>query len=210
MRTAVVGRSAWVGLEIGTARALAQRQPKVDLLPVPAPDERGGLILLAAHTVFPEAGVTILPEVAREEVASGLSGPMRRGFAEYEVRFPTTLQTARQRGRDEHLVRMRDDLLAAMSGSADIDAALDIVGRVHLARAVRGTVPIVIGLACVAWYGAYVQAGSPHSSFFDDAHRLVEQWTCQPLERADIELMMDQVAVGTVGDKPPDLLDTTI
>jgi hypothetical protein len=209
-RETEVGRSAWVGLEIGTARGLARRRPKVDLIPAPEPVERGGLILLAAHTVFPEGDVEILPGVARAEVASGLSGPLRRRFAEYESRFPNTFTQARHPSQDDPLLGMRDELLDAVSGGSDTGAALDIVGQLHLARAVRGTVPIVVGLACLGWYSAYVHAGSSHGALFGDAERLVDQWIRQPPERVDIELLMRELAIGVVGDKPADLLDVAI
>lgn len=205
-----VDRSLWLGLEVGVARDLARRPPRVNLMPNHQPAERSGLILLAAHTVFPEAGVATLPEVAREEVAGGLRGELRQAFADYRVVAPTTVGQASEPGRDEDLLEMRSRLLAVLTGGADIQAALQVAGRVHLARAVRGTVPMVIAMACLTWYGAYVGEQSPSRALFGDAGQLVERWRNQPADRSDIETAMATLATDTVGDAPPDLLDVTI
>ena len=74
----------WLNLEAGTARALS-RQGGVtfDVPPSPHPDGMGWrpLVVVAAHTYFPEASIEDLPMWAAAEVARGLNGPLRNQIA---------------------------------------------------------------------------------------------------------------------------------
>lgn len=199
-----------LGLELGMAEHWARGRPPVaNLLPDPAPARRGGLILLAAHTVFPEADLTILPAVAREEVTAGLRGPLRTTLADYQIVWPTTLSEAGQATTaDADLTDLRSQLLHELSSAdADIDAALQVAYRVHLARAVRGTVPMIVGVACLTWYGNYVNERSPSGDLFRTAAQLAERWFSEPPDRIAVEAAMTEFAHRAVGDSPPDLLD---
>jgi hypothetical protein len=201
--------AALLSLEVGTADHLARRFGYVTV-GGSDPLRRGGLVLQAAHTALREAGVTGLPDIAREEVASGLGGPIREAMAAYWVSIPTTIEEARSRGRDEYLHGLTDAMLTQLGGGTGLASALTVASRVHLARAVRGTVPFLIGAACLSWYGAYLTSGSPIDEVFRRAGNLVEEWERTPDARAEIEARMATLAREQVGDSPQDLLDVRV
>ncbi|MGI8882182.1 MAG: hypothetical protein ACR2KJ_17065 [Jatrophihabitans sp.] len=198
-----------MSLEVGTSRYLTRFAPQVSFEAAPVWARRSGLILIAAHTVFPEADSDGLPAIAREEIASGLAGPLRQALADHQVTEATTVEEALQ--PDERVLELRDHLILALGADATTtDDALQIASRVHLARAVLGTVPIAVGIGCFPWYAAYVSSASPSSWLFAEAADLLEEWTQRPDERRDIERAMAALARLVVGDDPPDFLDLAI
>lgn len=64
---------------------------------------RHALVVMAANTYFPEAGIEDLPMWAAIEVAHGLRGPLRE-------RIATT------QPEDPELTTLRDDLMVALGG----------------------------------------------------------------------------------------------
>lgn len=114
----------WLQLEVGTARSLRRRVPTA-IDPAPLTDSQGhgrrALVVEAAHTYFPEAGIEDLPALAREEIAAGLDGRLRRRIAASGADDPA-------------LPLLRDELVAQLGGTADITGALTVVDRVYTGR----------------------------------------------------------------------------
>jgi len=167
------------------------RDPYLDL---PA---RRSLVLTAAHTSLPEAAVEDLPDLAREEVAQGLTGPMRTALSRCDAGDPS-------------LPALRDDLLARLSGTSGPSVALVVADHVHLRRLVLGVVPAVVAAGNVLWYSAYRQAEAPHADVVASLRELYEAWKANPGQREALDGRMREVAVGVVGEWPEDLLDVAV
>lgn len=186
----------WLTLEKGIARALRRRHGP-DLDSRPEQDGRRALVLQAAQTLLPEAGVDSLPGLARDEVAAGLTGPIRRAIAATD---PTQSAVA----------ELRDHLVERLSGRLDGTGAVLVADRVHLTRLVRGDVPAIVAIGCVGWYGAYRSSADPTASLVASLLRLSEAWMQRPADRAPLERAMVDQAASLVGDQPDDLLDATV
>ena len=79
--------------------------------------------------------------------------------------------------------------------------------QVHLRRLVRGEVPAIIALRCLAWYGAHRQPGDPNAAAITVLRELEQAWRHHPDQRADLEAQIRAIAVDVVGQHPTTLID---
>ncbi|WP_375504704.1 hypothetical protein [uncultured Jatrophihabitans sp.] len=150
-----------------------------------------------------------MPEVARDEVAEGLFGRIRAAFAAHADR--RALGSVQRPIRDDPmLLDLRDQLVMELVGGVDRLAGVTLAAHVHLARGVRGTVPLALAVQCLGWYLSYVQPGSTPAELFAEANELGEGWRTEAHSRAQIEAEMAAFARQVVGDNPLDLLDLPI
>lgn len=98
------------------------------------------LVLQAAHTLLPEANVTDLPKIARDEVLAGLTGPLREATA-----------VADEQVEDKNW--LRDQIVKRLSGRSGWVGAIMVADQIHLRRLVQGHVPAIVTVECVHWYG---------------------------------------------------------
>ena len=168
----------WLQLEVGTARSL-RWQVRKPIDPAPVTNSQGhvrrALVIEAAHTYFPEAGIEDLPALAREEVAAGLGGQLRRRIAESGA-------------DDASLPLLRDELVAQLGGTADATGALTVVDRVYTGRLLRHLVPPVITASCLAWYGYWrSNNGGPSLRAAEALSGAAEAWIAQPFRRPELD-----------------------
>lgn len=189
-------RTRWLTLELGVATHL-RRLNGVDVDAPPGREGRHPLVLEAAHTLFPEAGVENLPHLAREELVAGLNGPLRQQIAATEA-------------REEAVNQLRDQLVAQISGHDPQKGAIVVADQVHLRRLVRGQVPAIVALACLHWYGAYRQPGDPNADAITALHELEQSWLHHPEQRTRLDERIMAVAVNVVGQHPTTLLDDPV
>lgn len=172
----------------------------------PTPHVRHGLLVVAALSALPEDDIEHLPEAAREEAAGGLRGPIRAALA---AEFRPLLARSDWEVANERYLRrlteLRGEILAQYG--AGRNAASDVIIRAHLARAVRGTVPLVVGMAQFYGYGAMVAQEPDVLALMRRAYHLKLSWDEHPEGRADVEAEMLDLARSEVGDDPPDYLD---
>ena len=166
----------WLNLEIGTARALNRRDGIHVGVPSIGSQGRRALVVEACHTYLPEAGIETMPELARDEVAAGLSGPVRSRIA----------QTAPD--DDPALLGLRKQLMGELGVTADVTGALTLLDRVYAGRLLRGQVPPIITASCLAWYGHWRHTNTwPAVATADDWVSLVEAWISSPEERPAVD-----------------------
>ena len=168
----------WLQLEVGTARSLRRRVPTA-IDPAPLTDSQGhgrrALVVEAAHTYFPEAGIEDLPALAREEIAAGLDGRLRRRIAASGADDPA-------------LPLLRDELVAQLGGTADTTGALTVVDRVYTGRQLRHLVPPIITASCVAWYGYWrSNNGGPSLAAAEALSHAADAWVAQPSRRPELD-----------------------
>jgi hypothetical protein len=189
----------WLVLEKSGVRN-QRRELGVEDLHDPHPElpARRPLVLTAAHTLLPEAGTDVLPELARREVEDGLTGPLRTALARCEDDSPAVED-------------LRDRLVAQLGGGRPGPvAAVAVADQVHLRRLVRGVVPAVIATGNLLWYDGYRQDSAPHVEAVAALRGLYAAWKRQPGQRRVVEDEMRRVAVGVVGADPDDLLDVVV
>ena len=173
--------SMWLHLEAGTARAL-RADSGVSFDVPPHPDGMGwhALVIVAAETYFPEAGIEDLPMWAAAEVARGLTGPLRTQIA-------TTLPD------DPTLPVLRDNVLTALGATPDGRGAMSVVDRVYADRLLRGQVPPVITARCLAWYGNW-RNGTAGTKITEEAMRLADAWAAHPDQRPTLDAQIVELA----------------
>ena len=189
----------WLQLEVGTARSLRWHVPTA-INPAPMTDSQGhgrrALVIEAAHTYFPEAGINDLPALAREEIAAGLGGRLRRRIAESGADDPA-------------LPLLRDELVARLGGTADATGALTVIDRVYAGRLLRHVVPPIITASCAAWYGYWrSNNGGPSLAAAEALSNAADAWVAQPSRRSelDIEIIANaQLLAGGQRVAPEDL-----
>lgn len=149
------------------------------------------LVVVAAETYFPEAGIEDLPMWAAVEVARGLGGPLRE-------RIATTQPD------DPELTSLRDDVMVALGATPDGKGAISVVDRVYADRLLRGEVPPVITASCLAWYGNWRDGGvSARRKITKRATQCVDDWVAHPDERPDIEARIVVLAREIAGTPHP-------
>ena len=183
-----------LNLEKGVCRDLTRRRGVNFEDPRLAQPARAALVLQAAHTLLPEADVTALPSVARDEVQGGLTGPLRTAIADSDPSSERTLDG------------LRDQLVTTLVATPGRVGALMLADRVHLSRLVRDEIPPIIATACVCWYGAYRSAEDPHDHQITTLRALYNSWLTVPTERPEIEELMREAARQVVGDHPETLI----
>lgn len=119
----------WLQLEKGVARHCRNRL-HFDVGD-PAPDEpaRRALAMEAAHSVLPECAMENLPVMARLELDSGLTGPLREAVA---GAAPT----------EEAVGPLRDRLVESLSGQPGHVGALVLSDHIHLGWSARRYPPL--------------------------------------------------------------------
>lgn len=190
----------WLNLEAGCERSLRRhgKLESFDKFGSRPGRPRRALVVEAAHTLFPEAGIEDLPHVAQVELRHGLSGPLRA-------------QIAASPSDDPQLVALRDSLVTQVGGSADSIGALTLVDRVYLGRLMQGKVPPVITAHCVWWYGYWRGANNGPSAAMSAAMQgLAESWLANPDQRSVIDERIIAEARAVVGDDPPELVDQAV
>ena len=183
-----------LNLEKGAWRDLTRRCGVSFVDPRLAQPARAALVLQAAHTLLPEAGVTALPSIARDELQEGLSGPLRTAIADSDPSSEGTLEG------------LRDQLVATLVATPGRVGALMLADRVHLSRLVRDEIPPIIASACVCWYGAYRLPDDPYGHQITTLRGLYNSWLAVPTERPQIEKQIRAVAVQVVGEHPDSLI----
>lgn len=186
----------WLDLELGAARSLRRHYGVVRDSP-PRNQGRRSLVLQAAHSLLPEAGVEDLPAYAREEVEAGMSGPLRQRIAATEA----------QAGL---LDPLRDQLVAQISGRTPQQGAIVVVDQVHLRRLVRREVPAIVSVRCLSWYGAYRHADDAHAEDIALLIELGQEWLHRPTRRAELSARIMERAESLVGRFPTTLIDDEI
>lgn len=191
----------WLNLEAGVARSLS-RHPGVNVMAPPSPDHRWygrrALVVEAAHTLFHEAAVDSLPEQARAEVEAGWGGPIRSRIAQLEA-------------DDPELPGWRDQLVALLGGSADVDGALNLVDRVYAGRQVDRQVPPVVTAGCISWYGYWRSTnGGPSLREAESMQTAGTAWVDHPTDRSTIDATIDHLARQLAGDNPRALTDVNV
>ena len=184
--------ASWLSLELGVADHL--RREGIDVGAPPGREGRDPLVLHAAWTLLPEAGVENLPPIARAEIAAGLGGPLRGAIAAAEA-------------REGAVEALRDQLVAQVSGMDPQRGAIVVADQVHLRRLVRGEVPAIIALGCLAWYGAHRQPGDADAEAITALRELEQAWRHRPDQRPDLEAQIRTIAVDIVGEDPTTLID---
>ena len=186
-------KTMWLHLEAGTARALGRRGGVTfDVPPSPHPDGIGwkSLVVVAAHSYFPEASTEDLPMWAASEVARGLSGPLRHQIA---VTPPD----------DPGLPTLRDNLMVTLGATPDARGAISIVDRIYADRLLRRQVPPVITARCFAWYGYWRDTStSTGSEITTAALQYAEDWAAQPEQRPTIDAQIVDLAHRIAGHHP--------
>ena len=182
----------WLNLEVGTARSL--RRACGVTFDVPSPPSDGmvwrPLVLVAAHTYFPEASIEDLPMWAAAEVARGLTGPLRT-------------QIATTQPDDPALPTLRDNVMTALGATPDDHGAVSVVDRVYADRLLRHQVPPVITASCLAWYGNWRDG----AEITEEAMRLSDTWAARPDQRATIDSQIIELAKKIAGQPLPTPLE---
>lgn len=184
--------ASWLTLELGVANDLRRLG-----LDIGAPLERFGrhsLVLEAAETLFPEAGVENLPPIARREIAAGLDGPLRQAIADAEA-------------CEDAVNPLRDQLVEHVSGLDPQAGAIVVADQVHLRRLVLRQVPAIVTLGCLSWYGAYRQPGDPHADTIAALGELEQTWRRYPHQRPDLDKQAVTIATTITGQHPTTLID---
>ena len=184
---------AWLTLELGVADHL-RRWYELDVGAPPGRKGRNPLVLQAAWTLLPEAGVENLPPIACQEVAAGLHGPLREAIAAAEA-------------REGAVETLRDQLVTQISGLDPRAGAIVVVDQVHLRRLVLGQVPAIVALGCLTWYGAYRQSDDPHAGAITALRELEQAWLHHPEQRTRLDEQIRAIATGMVGEHPTTLID---
>lgn len=202
MATAEAGSQAggmWLNLEVGCARSLRIHDKLLTFDQfAPGPGQRRSLVVEAAHTYFPEAGLESLPHLAEAELRQGLTGPLRA-------------QIAASHPEDPNLATLRDALVTRLGGSADCTGALTLVDHIYLSRVVNGKVAPVITANCVWWYGHWRSAnGGPSMRLADAMQQLAGSWLDNPDRRDIIDRRIIAEARAVVGNDPPELADHNV
>lgn len=187
----------WLRLERGVARRLRRMHRVAISDPNSDQNERLSFVLQAAHTLLPEADVSDLPAIAREEVRAGLTGPLRRAMAATDEQSDDTS-------------RLRDQVVEGLSGRSGLVGAITLADQVHLRRLVRGEVPPVVAVGCLQWYGHYRKSGAPNTQLVAPLLSLGEAWLRSPPDRPRLESAMHDEAVILVGTHPEDLIDIPV
>ena len=190
----------WLNLEAGCERVLRLHDKPMSFSTFDTGPgrPRRALVVEAAHTLLPEAGLEDLPHLAQAELRHGLTGPLRAEIAASSSDGP-------------HLAALRDSLVTEDGGSADLRGALTLVDRVYLGRLMQGKVPPVITANCVWWYGYWRSANSgPSSAMADAMQNLAESWLSNPDQRGLIDERIMVEARAVVGDDPPELIDEAV
>ncbi len=146
------------------------------------------LVIVAAETYFPEAGIEDLPMWAAAEVARGLTGPLRT-------------QIATTRPDDPALPTLRDNVMIALGATPDAHGAMSVVDRVYADRLLRHQVPPVITASCLAWYGNWRDGTRPEIT--EEAMRLSDTWAAHPDQRATIDTQIIELAKKIAGQPLP-------
>lgn len=158
---------------------------------------RDALVVTAANTYFPEAGLDGLPSLARAELLQGLRGPLRRQIA--------------AQPEDPNRATLRDALVDQLGGSADCMGALTLVDHVYQGRLVHGKVPPIITANCVWWYRYWRGVNNgPSITIADAMQDLAQLWMKEPDQRDAIDAHISAEARAVVGDDPPQLTDVAI
>jgi hypothetical protein len=180
----------WLNLEAGTARAIGRESGVTfDVPPSGLADGMGWrpLIIVAAHTCFPEASIDDLPMWAAAEVARGLDGPLRH-------RIATT------RPDDPQLPTLRDDLMVALGATPDAGGAVRLVDRLYADRLLRHQVPPVITAGCLAWYGHWRDSSvTIGAEITKAATRYADDWITHADQRPTIDAEIVELAEGIAG-----------
>ena len=177
----------WLHLEAGTARVLqGDSGVSFDVPPHPGGMGRHALVIVAAETYFPEAGIEDLPMWAAAEAAHGLTGRLRT-------------QIAATRPDDPALLTMRDNLMIALGATPDAHGAMSVVDRVYADRLLRHQVPPVITASCLAWYGNWRDG----AEITEEAMRLSDTWAAHPDQRATIDTQIIDLAKKIAGQPLP-------
>lgn len=186
----------WLNLEAGCARSLRIHDKLItfDQFDSGQGRRRRALVVEAAHTLLPEAGLEDLPHLAQAELRQGLTGPLRARIAASQP-------------EDPQLATLRDSLVTQLGGSADCIGALTLVDHVYLGRLVHGKVPPVITARCVWWYGYWRANNGPSTTMADALQDLAESWLASPAQRDVIDGRIIAEARAVVGDDPPELAD---
>ena len=175
----------WLNLEAGTARSLSRQSGVTFDVPAsPNPNGKGWrpLVIVAAHTYFPEASIEDLPMWAATEVARGLNGPLRN-------------QIATTRPDDRELPTLRDNVMVALGATPDARGAVSVVDRIYADRLLRHQVPPVITASCLAWYGHWRDTSSTTGSAITNAAtRYADNWIAHPDQRPTIEAQIVELA----------------
>ena len=185
-------------LEKRACRDLTRRRGVNFKDPRLAQPARATLVLQAAHTLLPEAEVTGLPSIARDELRAGLSGPLRTVIGDTDPSSGGPLEG------------LRDQLVKTLVPTTGRVGALMLADRVHLSRLVLDEVPPVIAAACVCWYGAYRDAEDPYDHQVSLLHDLYKTWLDLSTERPRTEQLMREAAWQVVGDRPQNLIDRSV
>ena len=156
-------------------------------MPWPHSDGTGwhALVIVAAETCFPEAGIEDLPMWAAAEVARGLTGPLRTQIA-------TTLPD------DPAFPALRDYVLRGLGATPDNLGAMSAVDRVYADRLLRGQVPAVITARCLAWYDNW-RAGTAGTEITETAMRLADAWAAHPAQRPPLDAQIVELATRISG-----------
>ncbi len=191
----------WLNLEAGCERSL-RRHDKLKSFDKaasgPGRPRRRALVVEAAHTLLPEAGLEDLPHLAQIELRHGLTGRLRA-------------QIAASQSDDPQLAALRDLLVTQVGGSADTVGALTLVDRVYLGRLMQGAVPPIITAQCVRWYGYWRSANNgPSAAMANAVQGLAESWLNNPDQRSVINERIIAEARAVVGDDPPELVDQAV
>lgn len=187
----------WLCLEVGVARSLRD-QVGIEVDASSSGQRRGrrALVVEAAHTYFPEAGVEDLPQIAAVEVAAGLTGRLRR-------------QIAACGAEDPALLELRDELIAGLGGSSDGIGALTVVDAVYTGRLLRGQVPPIITASCISWYGYWRSCfAGPALETAEALARCADAWTEHRDQRAALDVEILALA-GQLGGDPQVALEVT-
>lgn len=155
------------------------------------------MVLEAAESLLPECAVENLPGLARDELAAGLNGPLRRQIAATEA-------------TEDALDPLRDRLVTQISGLDPRKGAIVVADQVHLRRLVRGDVPPIVSAGCLSWYGSYRQPEDPDADEIAALLEFEQAWLDFPKRRARLDEQMMAIAVGVVGERPTSLIDDDV
>ncbi|QDP95388.1 hypothetical protein FOE78_05175 [Microlunatus elymi] len=191
----------WLNLEAGAGKDLNRRYeahfavPDHHLGPGHGPK---ALIVEAANSILPEAGIEDLPALARAELAAGRSGPLREAIADCHE-------------SDPHLRELRDRLVRHFGGRADSVGAITLTDHVYLGRLEHDAVPPAITAACISWYGHWRAACSgPSLPMAETMAELLQRWQRHPAQRSSIDHQIRQVTRHIAAGQFRDLIATTV
>lgn len=165
--------------------------------------------------MFPEAPLTDLPAIARQEVATGLGGPVRTALA--GLRSPQRWGGSRPaeiapsyRELEEAVEPLREHLLTRLGYTADGAGALRPWTDVHLGRVIDGTTHPVVGVGVLGWYSTWVNDRVGTFGPVAEAEQLAERWVTTPSQRPDTIEQIPAVAMVTVETGRGDLVNRPV